>query len=756
MTNCPICVNGHEPSQHSCIICSKFVHLHEQCSKSVDGEEEGSSEKRICLECDHRNVEIFTANCFESEKTAVVEKNEKQTVQQDDDKQSLKNFFHYEKVEDMKHGFCLICGKDESGNYKTKIPMKASNTTGLKSHLQRHHRKQYEKLFPLETSRKKSSNTKLQSTLDRFSIVSENKCTTERRIVTWVCFKNLPKSFFDDRETQNFFAFFNKNIPVPSKNQANIMIKEEFKKMQKNVKNLLEKNKSKFAFTIDAWSGKTRKSYYGVTVHYIDKNWTLNSFAIDFSPSKGKHSGLDIAHTFYEIAKFYNIHDKIAGITVDNAAANIKFTSELSKILKNDKIDFDPDDQHFRCLAHVLNLSVQDILKLMEVECYDGENCSDEEEEEEEEEEEKEEEVDDDDDLDNIPDYEIEDFESKQKFISNVVNKIRKLLKKIRNSEKISLRLEACCKVFDIKYKVPLSDSKTRWNSTFDMLNNAYQMKDALDQLCKTYDTLTCVEPSEWILVGRLLEFLGDYKRVSERISGEKYVTLPGAVIAFNCLLDRLEKKSFELDEQEHLNEIDRILILAFQKGRDKLINHYQKCNWIYCISLILDPRSKAIGLQKTGWSRELHDETLDKFKSVFKIYYDKYFIDDCTEEPALKKCRKSEEDLDFDILFVKPKKSIVWMNEINKYLEDPRPDSDTDILLWWKLHANEYPIIARMARDILCIPATSVPAERLFSEASLVLTKTRCSLKDDSLRELICINRWMRSNNREEICEIK
>ncbi|XP_023316059.1 uncharacterized protein LOC111693965 [Trichogramma pretiosum] len=172
MTNCPICVNGHEPSQHSCIICSKFVHLHEQCSKSVDGEEEGSSEKRICLECDLRNVEIFTSNCFESEKTAVVEKNEKQTVQQDDDKQSLKDFFHYEKVEDMKHGFCLICGKDESGNYKTKIPMKASNTTGLKSHLQHHHRKQYEKLFPLETSRKKSSNTKLQSTLDRFSIVS--------------------------------------------------------------------------------------------------------------------------------------------------------------------------------------------------------------------------------------------------------------------------------------------------------------------------------------------------------------------------------------------------------------------------------------------------------------------------------------------------------------------------------------------------------------------------------------------------------
>ncbi|CAB0039648.1 unnamed protein product [Trichogramma brassicae] len=43
MTNCPICATGHEPSQHSCIVCSTYVHLHEQCSKSIDGQEEGSS-----------------------------------------------------------------------------------------------------------------------------------------------------------------------------------------------------------------------------------------------------------------------------------------------------------------------------------------------------------------------------------------------------------------------------------------------------------------------------------------------------------------------------------------------------------------------------------------------------------------------------------------------------------------------------------------------------------------------------------------
>jgi len=30
----------------------------------------------------------------------------------------------------------------------------------------------------------------------------------------------------------------------------------------------------------------------------------------------------------------------------------------------------------------------------------------------------------------------------------------------------------------------------------------------------------------------------------------------------------------------------------------------------------------------------------------------------------------------------------------------------------WWKAHAREYPTLARMARDILSIPVTSVPVE--------------------------------------------
>jgi zinc finger BED domain-containing protein 1 (E3 SUMO-protein ligase ZBED1) len=50
--------------------------------------------------------------------------------------------------------------------------------------------------------------------------------------------------------------------------------------------------------------------------------------------------------------------------------------------------------------------------------------------------------------------------------------------------------------------------------------------------------------------------------------------------------------------------------------------------------------------------------------------------------------------------------------------------------LLWWKKKEEAlYPYIAKLAKKLLCIPATSAPAERLFSHAGLGIAKARTAL---------------------------
>lgn len=79
----------------------------------------------------------------------------------------------------------------------------------------------------------------------------------------------------------------------------------------------------------------------------------------DFIPSHGKQTGRDISFIFHKCLVEFNLENKVQGITVDNASANTKFMTELEKLL----LDFDAENQHFQCMAHILNLGVQDLMK---------------------------------------------------------------------------------------------------------------------------------------------------------------------------------------------------------------------------------------------------------------------------------------------------------------------------------------------------------------------------------------------------------
>ena len=48
-------------------------------------------------------------------------------------------------------------------------------------------------------------------------------------------------------------------------------------------------------------------------------------------------------------------------------------------------------------------------------------------------------------------------------------------------------------------------------------------------------------------------------------------------------------------------------------------------------------------------------------------------------------------------------------------YLQLKSPPRSTNNFEWWKMNEPRYPNIARLARSMLCIPAMSPAAERIF-----------------------------------------
>ena len=63
---------------------------------------------------------------------------------------------------------------------------------------------------------------------------------------------------------------------------------------------------------------------------------------------------------------------------------------------------------------------------------------------------------------------------------------------------------------------------------------------------------------------------------------------------------------------------------------------------------------------------------------------------------------------------------------ELEIYLEEPilSPNiwKELDILTWWKSNRERFPILSKMAVDILSVPITTVASEYAFSIGSRVL----------------------------------
>ena len=63
---------------------------------------------------------------------------------------------------------------------------------------------------------------------------------------------------------------------------------------------------------------------------------------------------------------------------------------------------------------------------------------------------------------------------------------------------------------------------------------------------------------------------------------------------------------------------------------------------------------------------------------------------------------------------------------EMEKYELFSLQSKECNVLQWWKQHENVLPLLARLARRVLVIPASSAKSERVFSSAGNAVTAKR------------------------------
>ena len=73
-------------------------------------------------------------------------------------------------------------------------------------------------------------------------------------------------------------------------------------------------------------------------------------------------------------------------------------------------------------------------------------------------------------------------------------------------------------------------------------------------------------------------------------------------------------------------------------------------------------------------------------------------------------------------------------------YESMPDADGSTDRLGWWRMHSSTFPILSRLARKVLCIPAASSKFELEFSAGGNTVSAKRGRLGPLTVQDLVIV----------------
>ncbi|WVZ62887.1 hypothetical protein U9M48_012579 [Paspalum notatum var. saurae] len=516
-----------------------------------------------------------------------------------------------------------------------------------------------------------------------------------------------PFNISDHEYFIEFIKSLRPSFPIKSRvtvrNEIMSMYLEEKDKLYNYFKNV----DCRFSTTMDMWTSNQNKSYMCVTAHWVDDNWCIQKRILNFFHVEGRHTGAKLAETFTEVMVKWYVEKRLFALTLDNASANEVAVRDIITDLNvngNASLVCDGIFFHVRCACHILNLVARDGLSI----------------------------------------------------IAPTIDNIRALVLAVKGSplqwEELMKRATECG--LDTSKGLSL-DVATRWNSTYLMLRDALYYKAAFMRLKSSdrrrYEKIT-PSPAEWGRAYKLFQCLKRFYDLTELFSGTLYPTANLFYRGF-CEIKLL------LDDWS-TGQDATISAMAFSMNK-KFDKYWKKSCTTLAVACFLDPRYKKRLIE--FYMRKFHgssyqvkvDELVAVIKKLFQFYSTSVSSKNKTENGATMPPSEIDtadllvdnEDVELEsYLYDSSGLGVDNLNELDKYMADPplKLSEKFDILAWWKNQSKEYPILSKIARDLLAVQVSTVASESAFSAGGRVIDPFRSRLDPEMVQALICTKDWV------------
>ncbi|KAL2941044.1 putative AC transposase [Bienertia sinuspersici] len=384
-----------------------------------------------------------------------------------------------------------------------------------------------------------------------------------------------------------------------------------------------------------------------------------------------------------------------------------------AQFLKEDpsiKLVLDGSLMHVRCCAHILNLCVQDGLDELRT----------------------------------------------------LLEPIRNVIRWIRAARSAKRIYKQKCEEYGLRKKVIALDTPTRWNSTYKLLHDAIAYRDVLTDMYNESRATDgqFITNDHWSLAKIVHDVLETFDNATHIFS---YVYEPNIhTVILECI------KIICTIKQTSLANPGVAVKRLLDNMKVKWCAYFTEFPPIYAIAAILDPGVKLEGL--TNLLTFYYQQLDVQFDVPYYVNNCKRILERLCEEygaviqpqpigssmdasrfgilgPVLKKSRPDGSGSSSSSS--SSSSSNIGVGEYLTYQFET--EENFHIIEWWKNHSSKFPVLARIAKDILAIPASTIASESAFSAGRRVLDEKRSRLSSESIEMCVCKKDWDQAEKRTQ-----
>ena len=536
----------------------------------------------------------------------------------------------------------------------------------------------------------KTTTSGLQST----SIQPQMKCDLKHSkqslvtnaLVNFVTDDLVPISVVDSNRFKTLLGTLDPQYQLPSvEHFSTVLLKEKYESLKRNLCNQL-KNATAINLTIDIWSNHSNRSQLSLTGHYISDQWSLESVVLGCSQVTGRLTADHLKAWYERVVSDFNLSDKVKHIITD-CRSNTAFLTlpgyeDVQDINIMSDEGLEKQDCHFLECDKIFEHHTC-FEYMLELVVKDGMKAAD-------------------------------------QHISAVIEKCSSLIPFIKDATDV------------FKEECTLHGGKfAKWSSQLKILRLLLSISESA--LAQVENALRLTSDDR-ILLHNFVEILTPFEEAADFIQASCSPTI-GYVIP--CIYGLHHHMRGIVTKQQCT-----VLATSLQQSLKKRMLYYEQ-NETYILAAILDPRfklcwcsdsdnkQKSVGVLKSALNRMIpHPSRTDT-------------ADDKGEpQPNNKKPFLNFMSFMYDEEYLLSQSQPIDL--VDDYIEATTMPLFTDPTKFWRDNEEKYPLLSRLAKDVLAVATSSSPVDKLISMRGKVFTPETCWLDDETFRQSM----FIRCNN--------